>query len=853
MVQWLLLFPAMLPPASITAFGEVLLRESGWQCASTPPGAYLEPDALDVEWRPAAVPGTAAGALRDAGEWAWGVDDSELFDGRDWWYRCQVDVPGDGRAEWALECDGLATLAEVWVDGVSVLRSDNMWLAHRVELGPLPGRSEIVMRFAALDPYLALRRPRPRWRTRLARHQHLRWVRTSLVGRVPSWARWAAPVGPWRPVRLVASSTPRVIDRRIEASWDGSGGTLTAWLAVAGVAPGTPVELRLGDARAAGVAEAPEEPATACRVGPLRLSVAGAEPWWPHTHGTPALHTVIVSAGGEEVERFDVGFRTVELRRDGGDFELSVNGVPVFCRGACWGAPDAVSLQATDAELRRSLELLRDAGANMVRVGGYTHYQSGAFWDLCDELGLLVWQDMMLASYDPPTDAGWEAAMLGEARAILTDLSRRPSLAVACGSSETYQQAAMMGLAPAAREAPLLEAGIARVAAEVVPGVPYVASAPSGGEPPFDPSSGVAHYFGVGAYLRPVGDARRSGVRFAAECLAFAVPPEPATVEEVYGGPEVAGHDPRWKAAVARDPGTSWDFEDVVDHYVRQHFDVDSLLVRMADPGRALDMARAVICELMAATMGEWRREESICRGALILSWQDLWPGAGWGLLDSLGRPKAPWYVLRRMLQPRAMWMTDEGLAGLHLHVANERPETFSGHLALAAVAPDGTVVADGEADVALGGRSAQRWSDAELLGGFRDLTAAYRFGPPAHAAVVARLTGPGGELLGEAVHPVSPVRPGLSDPGLAATLRLAPGGGWLVDLHCDRPAWWVALDVEGWRPADNWLHLVPGFERSIELLPDAAPGAPTPGAPRVVVRALNSPGPIRAQEAPHE
>ncbi|MFM9449588.1 hypothetical protein, partial [Streptomyces acidiscabies] len=82
--------------------------------------------------------------------------------------------------------------------------------------------------------------------------------------------------------------------------------------------------------------------------------------------------------------------------------------------------------------------------------------------------------------------------------------------------------------------------------------------------------------------------------------------------------------------------------------------------------GRALDMARAVICELVAATMGEWRREESVCRGALILSWQDLWPGAGWGLLDSLGRPKAPWYVLRRLLQPRAMCMTDEGLAGLH-------------------------------------------------------------------------------------------------------------------------------------------------------------------------------------------
>ena len=61
---------------------------------------------------------------------------------------------------------------------------------------------------------------------------------------------------------------------------------------------------------------------------------------------------------------------------------------------------------------------------------------------------------------------------------------------------------------------------------EILPSVPYVVSSPTGGDLPFEAGRGVAHYFGVGAYLRPITDARTAGVRFAAECFSFANPPE---------------------------------------------------------------------------------------------------------------------------------------------------------------------------------------------------------------------------------------------------------------------------------------------------------------------------------------
>ena len=111
-----------------------------------------------------------------------------------------------------------------------------------------------------------------------------------------------------------------------------------------------------------------------------------------------------LTVGGTDLDLGTVGFRTVEVDREDGAFTLSLNGVPLFCRGALWVPPDVVTLRSTEATLRASLQRLVDAGMNMVRIGGYMSYEDTVFWDLCDELGILVWQDCMLAGFDPPEE-----------------------------------------------------------------------------------------------------------------------------------------------------------------------------------------------------------------------------------------------------------------------------------------------------------------------------------------------------------------------------------------------------------------------------------------------------------------
>ena len=811
-----------------------VLAGSAWECRWNPPESGVDVGQLsgdDPAWLPARMPGTAAAALRELGQWRWGDEDEALLDGSEWWFRCRFDAP-DGSLDgpWRLDLDGLATVADVWLNGQHLLHSENMWLAHQLKIDRLAPQNVLILRFAALTPLLSQRRPRPRWRSLLLRSQNQRWFRTTLLGRVRGWASSGAPVGPWRPVRLQkAGIAPQVVQRTVQARCDGSDGVVDIHLELEGVDAGTETELRVGDqGQVAPLTEADGRTFVAATV-----RIPEAELWWPHTHGSQPRYAVSLRVQGSIVDLGAVGFRTVDVDRQGGAFIFSLNGTSIFCRGALWVPPDVATLRSTETALRASLQLMVDAGMNMVRIGGYLAYEDTPFWDLCDELGILVWQDCMLAGFDPPEEPEFVESIRNEVTQQLVRLQGRPSLAVVCGSSETHQQAAMFGLSSDRWYSPLLEETIPTLVHDALPGVPYVVSSPTGGDLPFEPGQGIAHYFGVGAYLRPVTDARAAGVRFAAECLSFGNVPEQSTVEQCFGSASVAGHHPKWKAGVARDTGTSWDFEDIRDDYVRQVFGVDPFRIRYTDPELYLDYGRAVVADLMSTVMAQWRCAESTCAGALILSWQDIAPGAGWGLLDSLALPKSPWYALRRVLAPVAVLLTDEGLAGLRVHVLNDQAAPIEGRLTLTLYDLSGSPVETVETEMTVDGRSEKEWSTAAFLGGFRDLTNAYRFGPPAYDVVRIRLETD--VVASEAFYlPRGPDRPREPDLGLAATSRRV-GKDWELTVRTRRFAQWVALDVPGFALEDSWFHMAPDSERTVMLHP-LAPDI----SPKGRVRALN-------------
>ena len=835
---------ALAPPTSLPAPPGP--SPDGQPCAAT--GSLAGPAELPplLQWLPARVPGTAAQALVDAGLWD-AASPARLRE-HDVWYRCRLQASG----RQVLRFDGLATLAQVWLDDQALLRSESMFVAVERQAELRPG-AMLHIRFRAIARAAVPRAGRARWRPRLASTQALRLRRSTLLGHMPGWCPDIPPVGPFRPVWRIPDAAPGTVRScRLATTLSGDVGQLSVTLDLEEV-PGT------AETHAALLHVGEHRLDVTLHRGRLRaeLAIPGVARWWPHTHGAPKLHPVALELGSRRHELGRVGFRSIAVARgdDGRGFGLVVNGTPVFARGACWTSARLLDLAATREACAPWLLLARDAGMNMVRIPGPTAYEGPAFHALCDELGLLVWQDAMFANFDyPEDDPDFLSSVTTELEQLLDRLAASPSLAVLCGGSEVAQQAAMLGLPAAARSHRLFDQVIPELAARLRPDVPCLPNTPTGGELPFREDAGVAHYYGVGAYLRPLEDARRAGVRFAAECLAFAQVPSAETLAEAL--PAIPPHHPEWKARVPRDAGAAWDFEDVRDHYLALLYRCEPARLRAEDPERYLELSRAVGADLMELAFAEWRRPASSCRGALVWQLQDLQPGAGWGLIDALGRPKAAWHGMRRVLAARQVLLSDEGLNGLDVHVLNETDRPLEAVLELACLRGGEVAVMRGERPVTVAPRGSLTLPDAALFGAFFDATHAHRFGPCVHDVSVATLRcAASGAVLSEAFHFPPCGAPGGAgralpqrELGLQAEL-VACADGWEVRLACRSLAQAMHFELPGWRAETEWFHLPPGRARVVRLLPTGPAAGPAAGlgaaAPQGEVRALNA-APIR-------
>lgn len=828
-------------PVSRPGIGIVSAALDGaWTWAQTAAGAAQSPSALPagMAWLPAPVPGTVASALRAAGRW----DDAAPppLHALDHWYR--VAFSGHGRK--TLRFNGLATVAEVWLNGALVLSTQHMFVAHEVDVD-LDGDNVLHLCFRALEPWLRKQRGPVRWKPRMIVPAQLRAVRTTLLGHMPGWCPPVHAVGPWRPVELLDPASEDILHGLRADLWARvreQDGEVSVRLHFSTPAPETG-SFEVSDVAGCGHQGRLSRIDDHTLEGVVR--VAHPRLWWPHTHGEPNLYGVDAIIGGKTVHCGRIGFRNVSLDQtdesgESGGFALHVNGERIFCRGACISSMDLPGLADAETNSRRWLDLARASGMNMVRVSGVTCYPGEAFYRVCDELGLLVWQDFMFANFDYGSMGPGVALSDDIAREVaewLSSTRTHPSVAVVCGASEAEQQAAMLGAARGDWKQPLFDALIPDLVAAYRPDIVYVANSPTGGAWPFQPDTGVSHYYGVGAYQRPLADARLAQVRFTSECLAFSNVPCDRTLAQS-GSPPL--HSPRWKARVPRDAGASWDFEDVREHYLRNLYEVDPARLRYEQPQRYLMLSRAVVAELMSDVFAEWRRVGSSCTGGLVWQFQDLLPGAGWGIVDACGRPKSAWHALRQVWQPLQVLVTDEGLNGLHLHVLNETPQARDLLLELRCLRDGEVVVAQARQTLRLRAHSAECVEAAALLDRFFDFTYAYRFGPPMHDVVQATLFAQeGGEPLSQAVYLPDRRAAALKAPDLQAELEYVDDDWWLT-VTARRFARWVHIEDHAYQASENWFHLAPGGSRRLRLVFDGKAGGDRP-VPSGEIYAINA------------
>ena len=449
-------------------------------------------------------------------------------------------------------------------------------------------------------------------------------------------------------------------------------------------------------------------------------------------------------------------------------------------------------------------------------------YESDDFYDLCDRAGHSRLAGLHVRQHGlSRRRRGVRRQRRRRGASSCSRACRRaPSLAVLCGNSEGEQQAAMWG-APRERWSPrLFHESLPALRARALPATSRTGRrARTAARFRISANAGTTSYYGVGAYLRPLEDARRAEVRFATRVPAFAnVPRRTARCPAASTCACITPRGRRARRATSAPAGTSTTC--AITTSSGSSASIRSQL-RYADHDRYLELGRVVTGEVMAQVFGEWRRARSTCAAALVWFLRDLWPGAGWGVVDATGAPKAAWYYLSARLQPVAVHVSDEGGNGLALHVCNDGAEPLRGRARADAVPrrrdpgrPGRAAGRRGAArrpGAARGGRVRRLpRSSATPTASVRRLTivlvATLRTGTAGGDASRRRSTSPGGCRRRASSTSDSPPRSPRTTAARVSSFERAGSPSQ------------IAIEAAGFEPEDAFFHLAPGGERSVRL-----------------------------------
>lgn len=784
----------------------------------SPAGKIATPEQLDCHapWLDAVVPGTAAMAVA-AGSWQGGN-----FHDQDCWYKTHFEasltVENERRL---LVFEGLATLAQVWLNRELILESQNMHLTYEVDIGDLlKPENELVIAFRALNPVLAKRQPRPKWKTVFLEQQNLRFIRTSPIDKVQTWSPEPKLVGPWRPISLLGEQGIAIRELNYRGHWQAGSAYLDIELQLENLGAGLEcLQLELDNKYYELKFQANENGFSCVE----QVEFTHLEPWWPHTQAEPKLYAAaLIAQTSSGVKRFElnaIGFKQVELTL-GNNTHFAINQEPLFCRGSVWSLEDYKACGGTAESLRQTLTWVKRAGFNMLRVAGTMIYESQDFYRLCDELGIMVWQDFMFSHFDYPDDRGFVDLVELEVKQQLQRLSNHVCIVAWCGASDTEQTAAMMGLGEEHWQNPIFAEQIAGLCRRYSPQVPYLRNSPIGGDFPFSLQQGMAHYWGVGAFRQPLSDLHKTSMPFVAECLGFSHIPETDAMQ-AWLGEGASFPSSNWKRGVPRDGGCSWDFDDVRDYYLEQLYRLDAYRLRSYEPERYLELSRRVPGDVMAACFNEWRQSDNICSGALTWFLKDLWPSAGYGLIDSLGQPKASYYALARACQPLSVNVADRGMDGLQASLSNDRLSALEAVLRVSLLTREGQVLITAERVFELAANSQQRVSLDAVLGQFWDTNYQHRFGPAKHQLVACQLLSQG-ELVSESYFYPLGWDLGLNPNADLQSEVLEFDDYYQLTLTAASLLQSVRIEIKGAVALDNYFNLLPGQSKVIKIIKQA-------------------------------
>ena len=644
-----------------------LALDRGWEFRQVQAG-----QATEEGWLPAKVPGDVHLDLlanKKIEDPFFRDNESKLqwIEKASWEYRSTFDVAASmlTRKNVDLVFDGLDAACDVYLNGVEVLKASNSFRAWRVAAKANLHAGKNVLRIGFPSPITAAQEVAAGDPFRLrSKTEDKTYIRKPAYEYGWDWGPRFVTSGIWRPARLEGWDKVRIadfairqrdvsrdvahLDAEVEVEVTAAG---AAQVKVSYLDGGKPVTISRSVAVHAGR-----------NVIDLPVEIRQPKLWYPAGYGDQPLYefTAVVSTGATapaaESRKVKVGLRSIVLDRHldqwGRSFQLVVNGIPVFAKGADVIPFDSFPNRVTTADYRRILESARDANMNTIRHWGGGYYETDEFYQICDELGIMVWQDFMFGNDWQPGTYAFKLDIEAEAETQVRRLRNHPSIVLWCGNNETeaaFNWAPRPTLPPDVRlliwQDYLTEfSGILpRVVARLNAETPYWPSSPSADYEPLTATfhSGDDHIWDVWHGRVPFTTYEAHHSRFVTE-YGFQSFPEMRTVESFTQPEDRTGiFTPVMLAHQKNNEGNS-----IIHDYLARDYPEPK------DFASFLYVSQVLQAEGIKIGAEHFRRSRPDTMGSIFWQLNDCWPVASWSSIDYYGRWKALQYYARRFYAP---------------------------------------------------------------------------------------------------------------------------------------------------------------------------------------------------------
>lgn len=393
-----------------------------------------------------------------------------------------------------------------------------------------------------------------------------------------------------------------------------------------------------------------------------------------------------------EVKNTDCG-KLYDENEEFSGFLLSVNDVPIFCKGGNWVPSEPFPSAESDEKQTEILTLAAEAGVNMLRVWGGGIFEREHFYSECDRLGILVTQDFLMACGSYPEDDPYFIKQLrAESEYAALTLRNHPCLMWWSGDNEN----AVMGSddSPKYPGRTAIHFGLAPVLMKLDPRRRFFASSPFGGKLYRSMTVGTTHgtNFLWHCYYPYINDGEMEDYKeYLGSFTSRFVAEEP-----VLGASSLTSLRRFMTDEDIFDTNDMWLYhtkdlpeQKVPNFYFMSNF-ARKVFGEFTDGKDRLFKNKYVQYEWARVTMENLRRNKGFCNGEIYWMWNDCWPAAaGWAFVDYYCQPKASFYSFKRAADKLLVSVSEEN-DKLNIHLCNDSLKDIKGELTLYIVQKDG-------------------------------------------------------------------------------------------------------------------------------------------------------------------